>query len=152
MPSERIDSFKGPHGFLSNFWPSEVVLDGQRFPTVEHAYQASKVLSTKERERIMLASTPAAAKRMGRRLALRPDWDEAKLSVMRGLVGQKFEIPGLRDLLLATGDAELVEGNRWGDTFWGECEGVGLNHLGRILMCVRGAARERATRGLFEWL
>ena len=70
---------------------------------------------------------------------LRPAWDDIKLNVMRDLVWRKFsEDPELRAKLLATGDAELVEGNAWGDTFWGvDQSGKGENHLGKILMETR---------------
>lgn len=132
-----IDSFTGEHRFLSNFWPAEVELDGIIFPSVEHAYVAAKTLDPEVRAEIRLVNTAGQVKRFGRKLVLRPDWDEVKLSVMEDLVRQKFQHPELAKLLLATGDEELVEGNTWGDTFWGECFGSGANHLGKILMKVR---------------
>ncbi len=132
-----ISSFSGPHRWLSNFWPAEVVLDGVAYPTVEHAYQAAKTLCPTEREFVRAATTPGAAKRCGKRITLRPDWDKVKSAVMLNLVRQKFDLDPLGAWLLATADHELIEGNTWGDTFWGMCHGRGQNVLGKILMRVR---------------
>ena len=140
----RIDDFRGAYHFLSNFASAQVVLDGVTYPTLEHAYQAAKTLEPEGREQIRAASTPDLARKMGRKLAMRPDWPEVKVEVMRDLVRQKFEgRPDLHDLLLATGEAELVEGNTWHDNFWGDCRcsrcaaTTGLNWLGRLLMEMR---------------
>lgn len=132
----QITKFHGDHAFLSNFHPVPVVFEGLEFPSVEHAYQAAKTVDPAERQRF-LTGTAAQAKRAGRKVTLRPDWAEVRLGVMERLVRQKFRRPELRELLLATGEAELVEGNHWNDTFWGVCKGKGENHLGRILMKVR---------------
>ena len=133
----RIDSFQGPFRFLSNFWYVTVELDGERYPSVEHAYQAAKTLRAAERAVIREARTPGAAKRRGQHVTLRKDWEDAKLGIMLQLLRQKFAKPQLREMLLGTGNAELVEGNTWGDTYWGVHNGVGANHLGRLLMQVR---------------
>lgn len=98
------------------------------------------------------AATPGQAKKLGQGVSLRPDWESVKVDLMRTFVRKKFENPFLRPLLLATGDAELVEGNTWNDTFWGVCRGRGQNWLGRILMEVRDEIRkeeegERAAGG-----
>lgn len=152
-----ISSFTGEHRFLSNFHPAVVVLDDVEYPTVEHAYQAAKTRDAAHRALIRAARTPGAAKRLGKTAPLRADWDGgARVDVMLDLVWQKFGRDDLRALLLATGDATLIEGNTWGDVFWGTCRGVGSNLLGRILMAVREARRasgrrpdaERVTRGL----
>ena len=133
-----IKEFQREHRFLSNFWPAEVYLDGIKYPTVEHAYQASKTLDDEERKIVRMAGRPGLAKREGKRVTLRPDWsDEMKLVIMEDLVRQKFQHKELKALLLATGDEELVEGNSWWDTYWGVCKGKGSNHLGKILMKVR---------------
>lgn len=144
-----IDDFEGDYDFLSNFSPVPVMLDGVRYPTVEHAYQAAKTLEPGEREKIRHASTPGLAKKMGRRLEKRPDWADLKVDIMRDLVRQKFEEqPDLKKRLLATGETELVEGNTWHDNFWGECRcarcesSPGQNWLGRILMEVRSHIKE----------
>lgn len=132
-----IDSFKDSYRFLSNFYPCLVELDGEVYRSIEHAYVAAKSLDPVVRELIRMIDTPGQVKRLGRELVLRPDWDDVKLPIMTDLVTQKFTDVGLRKLLVETSPAELVEGNTWGDTFWGVCDGVGRNHLGRILMSVR---------------
>ncbi len=131
-----VEGFNGRHRFLSNFEPVDVVLDGVTYHSVEAAYQAAKTLDGKQRAKFATASA-SDAKRMGRRLKLRADWEEVKLGVMEDLLRQKFSRDPLRAQLLATGDAELVEVNYWGDVFWGVCQGVGENWLGRLLMKVR---------------
>ena len=80
---------------------------------------------------------------MGRIVELRPDWENIKINVMASLVAQKFMQPHLRDMLLATGDAKLIEGNTWGDRFWGQCSGVGENQLGKILMLRESLCKSR---------
>lgn len=138
----RIESFSAEYRFLSNFWPADVEFEGAPYPSVEHAYQAAKTLDPAERRRIAALPTPAEAKRAGRRLALRPDWEIAKFAVMEQCVRYKFtHHADLREKLLATGDAELVEGNTWGDRVWGVYQGRGENRLGRILMKVRAELR-----------
>ena len=132
-----ITSFDGPHRFLSNFHPCGVTLGGERYPSVEHAYQAAKTLNDIGRETIRCCKSAGAAKRLGRCVSLRPGWDKIKLAVMMDLLRQKFSDPELKRLLLATGDAELIEGNTWGDTYWGVCDGKGENWLGRLLMQAR---------------
>ena len=81
--------------------------------------------------------TPGEAKKLGRRINLRPDWETAKDQVMEKLLRQKFQIPELRRLLTNTGTARLEEGNTWGDTYWGTVNGVGQNKLGLTLMRIR---------------
>lgn len=134
-PSPRsITAFAGDHRWLSNFWYARVTLDGVSYPTVENAYQAAKTLNLEARHQFERC-TPGDAKRLGKRLVLRADWDRVKLAVMRDLIAQKFARgTRLADQLLTTGTAELVEGNRWGDRYWGVCQGEGQNHLGRLLM------------------
>ncbi len=138
-----ITRFSGDHAFLSNFHPHPFTWSGRVWPSSEHAYQASKTLDPADRDRIRAAPTPGVAKRLGRRVALRPDWDAVKRSLMRSILVAKFSDPALRDALAATGDARLVEGNTWGDTYWGVCRGQGRNHLGRILEQIRHAVRAR---------
>ena len=141
--SAAIDSFQGEYRFLSNFWPAEVVFEGATYPTAEHAYQAAKSLDPVERQRIAASPTPADAKRAGRALKPRDDWETAKFDVMERVVRDKFtRHADLRRQLLATGDAELIEGNTWGDRVWGVYQGEGENHLGRILMRLRAELRK----------
>lgn len=135
-----IDEFANEHAFLSNFHPSPVVMYGQIYPTVEHAFQAAKTLDMARREEIRLAPTPGRAKRLGRRVELRPDWDTFRLEAMETLLQRKFADPYLRERLAETWPHKLVEGNYWGDRFWGVCGGEGENHLGRLLMKIRDGA------------
>lgn len=134
-----IVRFSGYHQFLSNFYIATVYLDGESYPSVEHAYQAAKTIIPEEREIFRSPEfSPSQAKKQGKKITLRNDWDKVKLEVMEDLVRQKFQEYDLARLLKQTGDEELVEGNYWGDTFWGQCPvGEGFNHLGRILMKVR---------------
>lgn len=139
MP-EVIDYFgtgsdAGGRSFLSNFYSHNGAL------TVEHFFQAAKTTDPGWNAEIMAAPTPAAAKKLGRRAPLRPDWDDVKIQVMLELLRTKFSDPELAQMLLDTGDAELIEGNWWGDRFWGVSKGSGENHLGRLLMQVRDELR-----------
>lgn len=133
-----ISAFVGKYRFLSNFYPCRIHLDGVFYPSVEHAYQAAKTADPGERKTIREAATPGEAKKAGRKVTLRPGWcEDMQLKIMKKLLQQKFSVEPLKSLLLDTGDAELVEGNTWRDTFWGVCNGQGKNQLGHLLTCVR---------------
>lgn len=128
----------GTHAFLSNFYPCNVTYEGLTYPTSEHAYQAAKTLNMNARKVFTLSSmTAAMSKHLGQAVVLRPNWDTVKLAVMSDILTAKFSDPTLRKLLIDTGDAELIEGNTWGDTFWGVCDGKGNNFLGKALMDLR---------------
>lgn len=138
-----VNSFQGQFRFLSNFWASPIVKsDGFTYPTAEHAYQACKFNWAADRAKIRLAPSPADAKRLARKMTLRPDWDRMKVDAMGRVLRLKFT-PGseLAAMLLETGDAKLIEGNTWGDTFWGVCNGQGKNILGNLLMDIREELR-----------
>jgi ribA/ribD-fused uncharacterized protein len=143
MP-KQITAFQGPHRFLSNFWMQDaapVDYEGIQWPTVEHAFQAAK--SGRSEQFLRECATPGQAKRLARLLPCRSDWNDIKLAVMLCLLRSKFSNPTLAAQLVATGDAELIEGNTWGDRFWGQCPlGQGENWLGRLLMLVRHELRE----------
>lgn len=138
--NDPIVVFKGEYRFLSNFEPlSSPIFDDARIPyfTVENAFQAQKTMDLHMRREIQRL-TPAKAKIAGRRVALRAGWDELRVAIMMQLLLQKFlNNPSMAELLLKTGQRELIEGNDWGDKFWGVCGGVGLNMLGRLLTHVR---------------
>lgn len=141
MP-KTISSFTGEYRFLSNFYPAFLEIGGWVWRTSEHAYQAAKSLDPQDWKDIQECVSPGAAKRMGRVITIRPDWEEIKLSIMEEIVTEKFhQNPDLLKKLLDTGNAELIENNHWGDTFWGVCRGVGENHLGKILMRIRSRAQ-----------
>jgi N-glycosidase YbiA len=137
VEAEMISSFTGRYRFLSNFYPSPIRLGTIEYPTVEHAFQALKSHSQAERRRIAALPTPGQAKRAGRLLEIRPDWDSVKVGLMATLIEKKFQDPELRHKLLDTGVETLIEGNEWGDTFWGVCRGEGQNILGKLLMETR---------------
>ena len=140
-PPEAIVLFAGPYRFLSNFYARPLLYEGERFPTAEHAYQAAKCMRSDEFRMIRDAPSPGAAKRMGRKIAIRGDWEAVKEKVMLSVVRAKFADAYLRRRLASTGTAELIEGNNWGDRFWGVCRGEGENRLGKILMKVRAETR-----------
>ena len=133
----KIEKFEGEYRFLSNFHYCDVTLDGEVYDSLEHAYQAAKTTDPMERLKIRTYSSPGADKKIGRTVTLRQDWDEIKLAVMEDLLRSKFSNHDLELDLLCTGSAELIEGNWWGDTYWGVCNGVGENHLGKLLMKIR---------------
>lgn len=135
-----ISEFQGEYRFLSNFYPCGPIHTlGFAYPTVEHAYQASKTFDKDVHLALTLDVSPGQAKRFGASVDLRPDWDDVKLGIMRGLLEQKFApTTELWRMLQATKGSELIEGNTWGDTFWGQCPiGTGKNHLGLLLMSIR---------------
>ena len=138
-----IDSFRGKYYFLSNFFPAEVTYNGLTYQNNEAAFQAQKTYSKEERIEFTTLE-PKDAKRRGRRVRLRRDWEQVKDRIMEEIVRAKFsQNEELKEQLLATGDAQLVEGNRWNDRYWGVDirSGVGENHLGKILMKVRSELR-----------
>jgi ribA/ribD-fused uncharacterized protein len=115
------------------------------YQSTEHAYQAAKTIDRAARWPFTEAGTMTCgqAKRAGMALELRPDWDAVKLDVMYSVNWVKYyRYYELRGKLLATGDAVLVEGNKWGDRFWGVCGGTGENNLGKILMQIRDELRK----------
>lgn len=139
--AEPITSFSGVWRWLSNFFPAKVEFGGDTYPTVEHAYQAAKTYDDEARKKIRDTPMPGRAKAIGRTIEMRPDWEALKEEVMLSLLRQKFSDRDLSGLLVATGDTELIEGNYWGDTYWGVCRGEGKNRLGVLLMQVREERR-----------
>jgi ribA/ribD-fused uncharacterized protein len=133
----QIDSFQGEYRFLSNFYPCDITICGVPYKSTEAAYQASKS------DDLFIRSTfstvdPKYAKAMGRKMKLRPNWDElTKVECMELCLRAKFTDPSLQARLISTDPLELVEGNHWNDTFWGVCNGKGRNMLGKLLMILR---------------
>ena len=138
-----IDEFINEYDFLSNFYPSAFTHDGITYPTNEHFFQAMKTLDLTDRFGIAAAAFPGQAKRMGRRVILRSDWEQVKEYYMELGLRLKFANPELAQKLLNTGDAELIEGNWWHDNTWGSCKcpdcnnKPGKNLLGHLLMKLR---------------
>ena len=143
-----IVEFDGNYAFLSNFYPSPIYHEGITYPTNEHFFQAMKTLDIDERKAIAAAETPGLAKRMGRNVKLRPDWEKIKIDVMRLGLMLKFTDAALAEKLIATGDEELVEGNWWHDNIWGSCNcdkcrsHPGRNILGNLLVELRERLKE----------
>lgn len=143
--AEPILEFQKSYRFLSNFWSAELEWEGIVWPHSEAAYQAAKTLDWSERLVISRMHNPVDAKRAGKRVKLRPDWEEVKLKIMLEIVYAKFtQNPALREKLIATGEAHLEEGNNHRDLIWGVCppgSGKGQNLLGLVLMEVREKLR-----------
>jgi predicted NAD-dependent protein-ADP-ribosyltransferase YbiA (DUF1768 family) len=158
-----IDSYRGEYAFLSNFYYSPLsvrieYLPGMfhrlAFPTLEHAFQAHKLQHFKDVLIIQNIPDPGDAKRAARRMPRVADWYNRRLKVMGKLIELKFwldsdvfthyngYIPELTQNLLNTGNQVLIEGNTWGDTFWGVCDGNGENNLGKLQMQRRSGLRE----------
>lgn len=133
----KIDEFRGKYYFLSNFYNSPVTYEGITYQNNEAAFQAMKV-TTDEIRKQFADLPPNLAKRKGRNVQLRNDWEEVKEQYMYEIVLAKFkQNKDLKKRLLATGTSELIEGNTWGDVIWGMCKGQGENKLGKILMRIR---------------
>jgi ribA/ribD-fused uncharacterized protein len=135
----KITSFTGYYRFLSNFYACKVKYEGVVYPSSEHAYVAAK--TTNQIQKLSIAETESAAevKRLGKSIELRPDWKSVKVFIMKCIVEAKFDQNhDLMKMLQETRSYELIEGNNWGDKFWGESPlGNGRNELGKILMSVR---------------
>ncbi len=140
-------SAAGKYGEFSNFAPYPIKLDGKRWPTTEHYFQAQKFLDSGDRESVRRAKSPMLAARMGRdrKRKLRRDWESVKVNVMRKAVWAKFsQHQGIGNLLESTGEASLVE-HTSNDSYWGDGgDGRGENMLGRILMEARSKLRSGA--------
>lgn len=134
---EVIRGFNGKYSFLSNFSMGNVVYEGTEFRFRENAFQAAKTINENMRDLFRWIS-PGEAKMRGRGINLREDWESVRDGVMYEVVLDCFSRnKWLGEKLIYTGDAYLVEDNNWGDMYWGQCMGVGLNKLGEILMRVR---------------
>lgn len=138
----HIRGFKDDYRFLSNFYPHKIKIKHLEFPSVEHAYQFLKwdpqdAKYLDNRLKVFLDGQPGEAKRLGRHIPLRPDWESKKKEVMRNLLKIKFEDENLKQKLLDTRGKVLIEENTWGDVYWGVCNGKGKNVLGKLLMDIR---------------
>lgn len=133
----KIDNFRGDNYYLSNFYECPVTYEGLTYKNNEAAFQAQKCINPKDREQFCNLNG-SEAKKLGRRVNLRKDWEDIKIQVMKDIVTVKFtQNEDLQQKLIDTKDIYLEEGNTWGDRTWGTVNGVGANNLGRILMSVR---------------
>jgi len=137
----EIKGFQGQYRFLSNFYPYELDFEGRHYLNSEAAYQASKS-SCDNIKNGFTTIDARAARRVGRQITIRSDWEQDKLNVMYRILRAKFAQEPMRGRLLSTDDAYLEETNYWKDTFWGVYMGVGENHLGKLLMLVRDEIKE----------
>lgn len=144
--SEHCDEY----GCFSNFSTHEIDLDGYLWKTSEHYFQAQKFIDKDNFDRVKNALTPGKAKFIGKTTnALRPDWEDIKDDIMKRVVLAKFtQHKDIRDVLLSTGDEEIVEDSPT-DYYWGiGANGSGKNMLGKILMAVRDILRNEKP---LEW-
>jgi len=134
-----INKFRGKYSFLSNFYNSPLEFEGRTYKTAEHAFQAAKTDLEHEKNGIAGAWSPAQAKKLGKRIQIRKDWDEVKIDVMYNVLQAKFCDKTLKQKLIDTEDQEIIEGNTWGSLFWGMDVNldIGHNHLGKLLMRLR---------------
>ncbi len=149
-----IDSFTGDYHFLSNFWEGDPfewfnprVEKLWHCKTGEHGYQADKSLSEVAQNAILEAVSPGMAKKLGRACVLDPEFDARSLATMASMLDAKFDLvkqPRITLRLIETYPARLVEGNTWGDVFWGQVNHVGQNNLGKLLEKRRAHARMEA--------
>lgn len=136
-----IAGFRGDYRWLSNFERCEILYKGILYKSSEAAYQAQK--TTKIKARYIFTKLDAReSKTLGGVIQIRPDWDDIKLQIMEEICRIKFNLPQFKSKLAATGDMKIIEANHWGDTFWGECDGEGENHLGKIIMKIRNEIKE----------
>lgn len=133
---KNIKGFFAPYRWLSNFHVCDIEYDGYKFTSTEAAFMSAKTLDKKIKEEFQHLN-PKEAKKRGREIELRPDWDVIRIQVMYDVNKIKFQDPELRQMLLDTGDKFIEETNWWKDQFWGVYNGVGENNLGKILMRIR---------------
>lgn len=132
-----INSFRGDYFFLSNFYEAPVIFEGIRYNNNEAAFQAQKCINIEDRKAFSTMN-PSEAKKAGRKVKLRSDWEEVKVDLMYKIVRAKFlQNPQLGLKLFETKNEHLEEGNDWGDKIWGTVNGEGQNLLGKILMNIR---------------
>lgn len=125
--------FRGKFSFLSNFHPCKITIGSHTYGNAEAAYQALKCKGYEDK---FIDLTGAEAKRLGKYLPMQEGWDEKRVAAMRFVLQQKFSNPELMAQLQQV-QGDIQEDNYWNDTFWGVCNGVGENHLGKLLMEVR---------------
>ena len=131
-----INSFDGEYDFLSNFYECPILWKGNLYRNSESIYQSYKTLDNVPFD--FTKTTGSQAKKISKKLNVRPDWNKIKFDLIYEICQEKFnQNTDIAQKLMNTGDAILIEGNYWGDTYWGKCNGVGQNNLGKILMKIR---------------
>ena len=131
--------------FLSNFYERQFIWNNSPFRNAESAFQQAKCKNANDYSKFY-DLTGRQAKALGKRIEMREDWNDIKLGVMKQIVTMKFICnPDLMHMLWHTGEQEIIEGNTWNDTYWGVCNGIGSNHLGKILMEIRSSYPVKVT-------
>ena len=125
-----ISTFRGKYAFLSNF-------SGDKSINVEIKYQAAKAIYFEDYLKIINCSSAKEAKELSKTITVRKDWNDVRVILMEQFLREKYSTQPYKNDLLATGNAMLIEGNHWCDTFWGVCNGLGENKLGVLLMKIR---------------
>lgn len=133
-----ITEFRGEFSWLSNFFPVQIEYEGLTYPSVEHAYQAGKLINIEDRKLFLIMSA-GQAKRNWKKYKTYNLTEEFRLNLMYQLLSIKFNQEPFKSLLIATGDCNIIEKNYWGDTFFGYClkTNQGKNHLGQMIMNIR---------------
>lgn len=135
-----IHGFFREYRWLSNFHLCEVEYGGIIYPSTENAYQAQKT-NDHNLQLEFAELTPSQSKIRSHQMVIPDDWELTKMGIMNDLLRLKFAIPELRDMLLATDNKHIEETNYWNDSWWGVCEGVGKNVLGKLIMNIRSELR-----------
>jgi len=161
--NDIINEFTGKYNFLSNFYPVPIDTGRRTYASVEHYYQAMKsmpgeIIEVKEnnvlvkktaRQWVSEAKTPGEAKKRGKKVPLRSDWEIIKIPVMKWGLRRKFTQAEMAAKLLDTKNKILIEGNWWHDNFWGNCtcskcqNPHGKNNLGELLMMIRNEVKNQ---------
>ena len=134
---KNIKGMFGQYSYMSNYHLVPIIYEGVEYPSTENAYQAAKSLDPEIRKQF-INITPSEAKKLGKKIPMRSDWDDVKYQVMLDICTYKFSNNSdLKEALLSTRDKYISEENHWNDTYWGVCNGIGQNNLGKILMGIR---------------
>jgi len=139
---KTINNFNYENAFLSNMYPCKVEFEGLTYTCSEAAFQAAKCKNPTDRVKFTKLDGKAA-RALGKSIELRSNWNQIRRTVMYNVVSNKFaQNKALYEKLIATKGTQLIEGNTWGDTYWGVCNGEGANNLGKILMYIRDNKKE----------
>lgn len=140
-----INQFRGEYNWLSNMYSCDIMFDGHLFKSVENAYMASKNVENRDWFQFCLNNPPNICKKESKNILLRADWEKVKVKIMYGFLEQKFKQEPFKTKLLTTKNENIVEGNYWGDSFWGvdlkQNPNIGENFLGRSIMDIRKKLR-----------